>query len=352
MLDLEGLLAPLGATAPSGADIRYSPDYVDLERAIEGKPERQAGGAIVAAEPPDWKAVREKCLGLLKVSKDLRVAVILVRALVEGEGFAGFADGLALVLGLVTTHWPTLHPQLDAEDDNDPTARISAMGELTHRNMIQVLRSAPLATGGPFPPVTLRTLEIAAAAKTPPPKPAAPAPGAPAAPAPANAPTLAAIEAVFQHVSIEVLGQTTTILARCVTQARALADEWAEKLPSAGPDFTELRRLLAQADQAVRSRMDQRKAPENGAAAPGIPGAEGGTVALAPVVRGEIQSRDDVLRSLDAICAYYARSEPSSPVPLLLQRGKRLVTMSFVDILKEMLPESLPNMQKIAGKTD
>jgi type VI secretion system protein ImpA len=59
-----------------------------------------------------------------------------------------------------------------------------------------------------------------------------------------------------------------------------------------------------------------------------------------------------VLRAIDAICAYYARAEPSSPVPLLLQRSRRLVTMSFLDILKEMLPESVANLQKISGTTD
>ena len=83
----------------------------------------------------------------------------------------------------------------------------------------------------------------------------------------------------------------------------------------------------------------------NGAAAEA---AETPAVAL----RGEVRSRDDVLRAIDAICAYYARAEPSSPVPLLLQRCRRMVTMSFVDILKEMLPESVAGLQKIAGKTD
>ena len=82
----------------------------------------------------------------------------------------------------------------------------------------------------------------------------------------------------------------------------------------------------------------------------GVPAeaAEAPTMAL----RGEVRSRDDVLRAIDAICAYYARAEPSSPVPLLLQRCRRMVTMSFVDILKEMLPESVAGLQKIAGKTD
>ena len=46
----------------------------------------------------------------------------------------------------------------------------------------------------------------------------------------------------------------------------------------------------------------------------------------------------------------YIRHEPTSPVPLLLQRGKRLVTMSFMDILHDLLPDSIQTMQKITGK--
>jgi len=351
MLDLEGLLAPLGPTAPSGPDLRYSPQYGDLERAVEGKPERQAGGTIVAAEPPDWKSVREKCLGILKASKDLRVALTLARALVEADGFAGLAQGLELLLGLVTVHWDTFHPQLDAEDADDPTARVSAMAELTHRNMLQALRACPVATFAPFAPVSLRSMEASAAARSSgaKPSPQAPAAGQPAVAASAANPTQAAIDAVFQQVSLEGLAHTGTTLALCVKLARGLAEAWAERLPTAGPDFTELRKVLAQADQTVRSRLEMRRTPDVQAPPPG----GGVAVGLAPAVgRSEIQSRDDVLRSLDAICAYYARSEPSSPVPLLLQRGKRLVTMSFGDILKELLPESIPNMQKITGKTD
>jgi type VI secretion system protein ImpA len=364
MPDLQGLLAPLGGNAPSGPDLRYSPEYGELERAVEGKPERQAGGKILAAEPPDWRSIREQCLRLLGTSKDLRVALIYVRALVEGEGFAGFASGLALLLGLVRTHWATLHPQLDVHDGGDPTERVSALAALTHRNMLQALRTAPLVAHPPLPQVSLRTLEVAAAtksadAKAAPTGPAA-APGqagAAAAGAQSQALTSAAIEGVFQQVPLEILAQTAMTLASCVSQARELADAWGELIPSAGPDFTELRRVLAQADQAVRTRLEQRRSAEAPArpreGAPGAPSGKDVEIAVAlPLDRSEIRSRDDVLRALDAICAYYARSEPSSPVPLLLQRGKRLVTMSFPDILKELLPESLPSMQKISGKTD
>jgi type VI secretion system protein ImpA len=359
MLDLEGLLQPVADGAPSGANLRDTAAYGELERACEGKPERQAGSTIVPAEPPEWKVVLERGQALLKSSKDLRVAVIVVRAALELDGFAGLADGLTLVHGIVDTYWDSLHPKLDAEDGNDPTERVNAMAELTHRNLIQVIKGAPLVVSRTFGAVSLKTLEALANAPKTPPKPAAPVPakpGAPVAPPPPPPPTAAAVEAAFQQVPLEALVATVGVVGRCVDQAKLLAEGWSNHLDGSGPDFGEFRKVLAQALQAVKSRADARQAAETAAGADGAgaPGA-GGNDVEAPAhtaIRGEVLSRDDVLRAIDAICAYYARNEPSSPVPLLLQRSKRLVTMSFMDILKEIVPESVANVQKITGKTD
>ncbi len=340
MLDLEALAKPASSEAPSGPNLQYSPEYGNLERAAAGKPERQVGAAIVPAEPPDWRAVRDQAGALLATSKDLRVAVYLVRALLELEGFAGLAAGVKLVRRLVEEQWPTLHPQLDAEDNDDPTFRVNAMAALTHRDVVQAVRSAPLITSKAFGSVSLRALDGAAAARPAGSK-------APPGPSPGT------LEAAFQQIAPEVLSQAVAMLTACTQEAAALATGWAERLPSSGPDFTEFRRALVQAQQAVRTRMDQR---QGDTAQPNGDGTNGTApeVAEAPAaaMRGEVRSRDDVLRAIDAICAYYARAEPSSPVPLLLQRCRRMVTMSFVDILKEMLPESVAGLQKIAGKTD
>jgi type VI secretion system protein ImpA len=345
MLDLEALAQPASSEPPSGPNLQYSPEYANLERAAAGKPERQVGAAIVPAEPPDWRAVRDQSAALLASSKDLRVAVLLVRALVETEGFEGLAGGLQLVRRLVEEQWPTLHPMLDAEDNDDPTFRVNAMAALTHRDVLQAIRSAPLVTSKAFGSVSLRALDASAAPRT--------APAAGAKPGAQPGPSAGALEAAFQQVTPEALAQATATLARCSQEAAALALGWSERLPSSGPDFTELRRTLAQAHQSVRTRMEQRQgdaAPAGDAATNGA--AAEAAEAPAAALRGEVRSRDDVLRAIDAICAYYARAEPSSPVPLLLQRCRRMVTMSFVDILKEMLPESVAGLQKIAGKTD
>jgi type VI secretion system protein ImpA len=355
MLDVEGLLQPVSPAAPSGPERTYEEDYRQLDRALEGKPERQVGGTIAPAEPPEWRDVLAKSQALLKTTKDLHVAVVVTRALLEVQGFAGFADGLVLLRGLIERFWADLHPHLDAEDNNDPTARVTAMGELTHRNVIQAVRSAPLAVSQSFGTVSYRTIQVAA---SPPPaaKPASPPkPGGPAAPPPGPPPpTAAAVEAAFQQAGAESLGATEQALGRCVAEAKALSEQWGTLLPSAGPDFTELRTALYQCHQAVKTRLGQQIAAGAGTPASGeVPGQAAATsAAAAQPIRGTVGSREDVVRAIDAICAYYAAHEPSSPVPLLLQRGKRLATMSFMDILKDIVPESVANVQKITGKTD
>jgi type VI secretion system protein ImpA len=56
-----------------------------------------------------------------------------------------------------------------------------------------------------------------------------------------------------------------------------------------------------------------------------------------------------VVRTLDRICGYYARNEPSSPIPLLLRRARRLVTMDFVDIVRDLAPDALAQVEALRG---
>ena len=64
---------------------------------------------------------------------------------------------------------------------------------------------------------------------------------------------------------------------------------------------------------------------------------------------GGIGSRQDVLKTLDLICKYYSENEPSSPVPILLQRAKKLVTADFMQIVQNLLPDGLSQLEQIKG---
>jgi type VI secretion system protein ImpA len=57
-----------------------------------------------------------------------------------------------------------------------------------------------------------------------------------------------------------------------------------------------------------------------------------------------------VVHLLDQICDYYERVEPSSPLPLLLCRCKRLVSANFMDIIRDLAPGGVPQVETLRGK--
>jgi type VI secretion system protein ImpA len=83
-----------------------------------------------------------------------------------------------------------------------------------------------------------------------------------------------------------------------------------------------------------------------GAAAGSSGGASGNGRASVP---GEIRSPEDVVAAIDRICDYYARLEPSSPVPLLLRRAQRLVGKGFLDIVRDLSPEVVRQIEVLGG---
>jgi type VI secretion system protein ImpA len=56
-----------------------------------------------------------------------------------------------------------------------------------------------------------------------------------------------------------------------------------------------------------------------------------------------------VIDALDRICAYYAEHEPSSPLPVLLQRARRLVGKSFIEIIEDVAPDGAGQFRHLGG---
>jgi len=63
----------------------------------------------------------------------------------------------------------------------------------------------------------------------------------------------------------------------------------------------------------------------------------------------DINTRQDVISSLEKIEDYYHKNEPGSPVPLLLQRAKSLVDKDFIALMEELSPDSLNQLKIILG---
>ncbi len=346
-MDLETLLAPVSPDDQTGADLEYDASFSEIDRLSQGKPEQQIGSTIVAAEEPDWKTLQKKTAEFLGRSKDLRVAAHLTRALLRNNGWSGLATGLGLLRGLVERYWDGVHPRLDPDDDNDPTMRVNVFSSFSDTPMLAAVRATPIVSSRAVGRFSLRDLEIAAGDVPP-------STAAEGAPAP---PTMATIDGAAMDADLAGLEETAKSLAACVDSLKGLEEAIAARVDaSAAASFGKLPALLRKASSYVSGKVAQRTAvgAVDASAGDGAVATNGSNGAVAPgrAFGGAINSREDVLKALDAICAYYARNEPSSPIPMFMERSKKLVTMSFVDLIKELVPEGLSKVDILRGQSE
>jgi len=344
VLATESLLQAVSAQRPAGEDLEYDPDFLALAAAATGTPERRMGDSVVAAQEPDWRLVLESATALLGRSKDLRLAVLVTRAMLGLEGLRGLQAGLDLIHGLILEFWDGLYPELDASDGNDPTARINVLLELTDREtLLAQLRTTPLIRSRVFGPVCGRDIEIAQGK-------------APAAPG-TQPLDEAGIAGAFQDCDLDGLAAAATAAAGALAALTAIGEALEARIERAQlPSFDPLAEPLTQLQTVLQTHWTTR---QPGGAATSAPDADPGatapstaTGAAAARDPGSIGSREDVVRTLERICDYYSRNEPSSPVPLLLRRAQRLVNGSFVDIMRDLAPEALSQIEKVCGIED
>jgi len=119
----------------------------------------------------------------------------------------------------------------------------------------------------------------------------------------------------------------------------------------AAPDFSTLAVPLARTLKRVADHLATRA----DAAADATPGAaaSGEAAAVTDVAAiGTVRNRQDATRALDAVAAFFRTNEPSSPIPLLIERAKRLVAKDFLEVLAELAPEALAPAKAASGVRD
>jgi type VI secretion system protein ImpA len=340
MINLEVLLSETRESPPCGPNLEHDLAFFELEEAARGKPEQRVGDSVKPGEEPDWPKVRELAQGLLGRSKDLRLAVHLTRALIRTEGIAGLAAGLALVHGLLERYWDAVHPVLEADNDNDPTERINALAPLTDpETVIRDVRDADLVSSRKHGQLRVREVEVALGRLVP-----ARSDGAPA---------VKPLSQVHAHIKAAFDEDRTmpAVLGDARARLHAIQALVSERVEGSGLELKPLAQsidnLLEACDAALGTRAPGAGTTTTTTAAAGetaIPG-----VARALDLGDEIQSREQALRVLDLVCRYLERQEPSNPAPLLIRRAQRLMTKSFVEIVKDLMPESLSHLEGIAG---
>ncbi len=336
-MDVPLLLAAVSATSPCGEDMEYDAQFLQLERDAKGQPERSMGDAILPAEPPEWRSIQQQSLDLLQRSKDLRITHFLLQSALALQGVAGLADALTLINALLREYWADLHPRLDADDDNDPTVRINALSGLTGDATIRLLRESILTRSRTFGAVSLRAALNASGLMS----------------FPDEQLGAQQLNAAFLDSDPEQLQATRDALSTARAACEAIEQQVSDQVGSAqGVDLSLLKQPLKQAlqilSQFVPSSETDSREPE-AVSDDNAPSADFAAAPTAPRSSGDIANRDDVLRSLDKILAYYTRHEPSSPLPVLLNRAKHLVHADFAAIVRNLIPDGMSQFENLRG---
>lgn len=350
-IDIDALLSDISPDAPCGPDPEEDGEFLSIERDAQGTPAKYtpSGSLEADAEDPNWGEINSRCLALFDRMIDLRIGVILTNALMCQHGLTGLRDGLSLIMAMQERHWDHYHPQLDAFDEFDPLMRMNIIASFAAPigadgdpyRFQKRLRDIPLAESRQIGRFGLREMMIATGEIKPP-------DGSPAI-------NDALIDAAFKDTDGDALKASGEAAEECVEISKKL-DQWlTSKVGAANAcDLDPWHSALADLVKRLKPRVAIRF-PEFVPADESTPGGEGGgqpgpaAQAAQAALSGEVRTRDDVIRALDKVLEYFARHEPSSPVPLLVRRAQGLVNRGFVDIIRDLSPQSLEQLKVIGG---
>jgi type VI secretion system protein ImpA len=353
LVDFESLTQGLSAESPCGNALDYDPAFAELENAARSRPEQHFGTTLVPAQDPDWRQVQSKSLALMQRTRDLRIAVLLARAQAVLEGLPGLTASLELIRQLLLKHWEQIHPQLDPDEPNDPLVRMNALAALVDpAGLLRDLNAVPFVQSPTAGACSIREAEqvlgIARPADEQSPMAKAQLTAlvrAHAAAGGRNESQLAFETAsALKSVLTEKVGVHQALdLGPLLQKLRPLAAFHADAVGEAGPMLTES--MAGPSGMAgAHSEMPGDGAGGGAGGAAARPGEAGGSRN-----GSEIRSREDAIRELDRVCAYLERHEPANPAPLLIRRSQRLLRMNFLDILRDLAPEGMSSIEKIAG---
>ena len=333
--DLEKLAAPLGEANPCGENLEefvFDSEYLELDRLAKGKDEKVLGDEVFAAEEPDWREVQEKSLALFERVRSLRVAVVLTKALCARHGIPAMVKGLMLIRSLLETFWDEVEPQIE---DGDATERLHTVAEIANeQGLLRLIRQSVLVRSPAIGTFTVRDYLIATDKLK--------------ASDREEAATLTSINQALMDCELEDLKQMIANIDAAVEVAGGIESQFNQNVSSEYLiDMNPLVKVLAPIRPVLQEVLGRRgvvvEGGDRAVFASGVEEATGTTP------DGEIRSREDVVRMLDLITEYYNRHEPSSPVPLLVQRAKRLVSADFMSIIRDIASDGAKQADVLLG---
>jgi type VI secretion system protein ImpA len=308
-------------------------------------PDSEIGNSKIEGHGADWKKLRENCLALWGKTRDLRVASYLVIAETAMGGFKDCGAALELLRFLIRDMWETMYPKLDPADDNDPTERLNILAMLSPEPgafndpimFIAKIRALKLT---PSLPYTLRDYLVSI-----------------------NELETADGEAVDTNL---IMGEMMNIPLAEIEEQAAAVREIQETLKAIDEDangklaggyslsMTSLVREIDRLGKLYAGHLNSYSgggtAGETASETEGPAAeAEGSGKQAVSIASYKPANRADALLLLRKSAEYFQKSEPNSPIPLLVNRALRLSEMSFIELLEDIVPDALSRGREILG---
>jgi len=328
--DIAALAGPVSTDAPCGESLE------DTQLLAGFDAYRIFGSVVPLSTDTDWREIRDQSMQALAKSRDIRLLAHLSAAVLRTDGLDCFLGTLSLAHRWLSEYWDAVYPLID----DDAILRKNALNCLADRMaIVDALRRAPFVTHPQIGPVSLRALDIATGRLK-------------AAESDASTPNEAQIHAALEGTPAEQLGDLQRGVAEAIDALRGIVSTMQERSGyESAPDVDPLLSQLVQIDTLLRERISHSQGQPAVASGPDAPAA-GAETARAAMVVGAIGSREDAVRAIEAAAEFFRRNEPSSPVPLLLERARRLVSKSFLEVIEDMAPDGVTQVRLIGGVKD
>jgi len=291
------------------------------------------GQSVPLSAETDWRAVRDRSIEALRTSKDLRILAHLGSAVVRTEGLDRFAEVVGTASKWLETWWDRVFPRVD----DDAILRRNALNGFGDRMaIVDGVRRAPLLAHRQLGSLSIRDVEIAT--------------GQMARPDGDGQADASQLNAMLTATPVEELQRVCHVLEDCTGSLKSIETIMRDRGGTqAAPDFATLTAPLLRTAVLIKTHVGTRMPAAESANAGNGAAESGPIVAGAP---GVIRSREDAVRALDAVAAFFRASEPSSPVPLFIERAKRLVAKDFLSVLEDIAPDALAQAKAVGGVRD
>jgi type VI secretion system protein ImpA len=333
--DGSALLEPLSAEAPCGISLEDTDTLAafDAYQIFGQTTLEQEPGQARKNRPPDWGVIKGRAIETLGTSRDLRLLAHLGAALLRTDGVPAFLETLRVASQWLERYWSQVYPLVE----EDAIFRRNALNCFSDSvAVVDGLRRVPLVSSRQHGRFGLRDIEVATGQIT-------------VGDGEAR-PDEARIRAAFAEMAFDELKGLQHVVSNGLALLGGIDVVMRREAGvEAGPSFDSLSASLRKMDVALRAQV-----VAHPAAVPGeedAPAGDGGGAGMVVAV-GAIKSRQDAIRALDAAAEFFRRNEPSSPIPLFLERAKRLVSKDFLEVLADVAPDALPQARSAGGLRD